>query len=194
MASLIWVVWILVVCDVFVASQQCNGEVVQFGTTGIVTDGPDPYNKNMNCSWKIQVPYGFVNLTFKAFETEKPWDKVVIYDGSTTCTEHQKDCEKLSPNANGIDGLSGKPALPFSLVSTGSSMYVVATSDDQTQYSGFYGEWNQIGKDYVYVSSPVRHCSYPFNIVLLVQRLTQTVLFLLLAIGVLVLRAVGMDR
>ena len=60
----------------------CSGATSLTSSSGTISDGPDSYGPNVQCSWLIQTGAA-VTLTFSAFATEGGYDLVKVYSGST---------------------------------------------------------------------------------------------------------------
>lgn len=92
----------------------CTGNITMTATSGTFDDGSTTtnYTNNLNCSWLIQPssPVNDITLTFSAFSTVTPGDTVFVYDGT----------DNTAPLMGSYTG----NLTPFSLTSTGASMYV----------------------------------------------------------------------
>ena len=92
----------------------CSGNITMTATSGTFDDGSTTtnYTNNLNCSWLIQPssPVNDITLTFSAFSTVTPGDTVFVYDGT----------DNTAPLMGSYTG----NLTPFSLTSTGASMYV----------------------------------------------------------------------
>jgi C1A family cysteine protease len=85
---------------------------------------PGEYGNDASCDWTITVPTGYkVNLMFDAFNTERGYDKVTVYDGEGTGSAPLKI-------------LQGKKK-PQPVKSSGNKMTVVFTSDRSVTRKGF---------------------------------------------------------
>ncbi|BHF77144.1 Bone morphoproteintic protein 1 [Sparganum proliferum] len=107
---------------------DCGGHLK--ANQGIITSPgyPREYPPNANCTWLIEVPFGFsVVLTFKSFELEGqmncPYDYVEVFDGPS----------ESSPVLLKICGLD----VPPSIQSTHNTMAVRFVTDDVYQDNGF---------------------------------------------------------
>ena len=102
----------------------------QTSATGTITDGSGNYPNNQECYQAI-VPTGAatVSLSFSAFSTESSYDKLYIYDGTSTSS---------TALMNGVSG----SALPAAVQSSGTTMLLKFVSTEpytQTQTrSGIY--------------------------------------------------------
>jgi hypothetical protein len=102
----------------------------QTSATGTITDGSGNYPNNQECYQAI-VPTGAatVSLSFSAFSTESGYDKLYIYDGTST-----------SSRPAVLNGVSG-PSLPAAVHSSGTTMLVKFYSDGSYTESGFAATW-----------------------------------------------------
>jgi hypothetical protein len=113
----------------FVAQTSCKNQklntavgvqMASFGTLGY----PSNYENNQNCDWTITVPTGQkVMLKFGAFETEYNYDKVTVYDGSSTSSKQL--------------GIYHGSTIPTMISSTGNTMLVTFKSDYSETKKGF---------------------------------------------------------
>ena len=92
--------------------------------SGVISDGIGPYANSLDCSVQLN---GFIGstytLTFDEFETQQGVDFLRVYDG-------------LSSDALLLAELSGK-ATPAPIVSTGNTLYLQFTTNDNTPAVGF---------------------------------------------------------
>ena len=92
--------------------------------SGVVSDGFGPYANSLDCGLQLQ---GFIGstytLTFDKFETEQDVDILEVYDGEST-------------DAPRVAELSGT-SMPAAITSTGRSLYLRFTSNDNAAAVGF---------------------------------------------------------
>ena len=92
--------------------------------SGVISDGIGPYASSLECGVRLN---GFIGstytLTFDEFETEQGVDFLRVYDGPSS------DAPRLAE-------LSGKTT-PTEITSTGRTMYLQFTSNDNTPAVGF---------------------------------------------------------
>eukprot|EP01100_Stratorugosa_tubuloviscum_P004803 TRINITY_DN220_c2_g1_i2.p1 TRINITY_DN220_c2_g1~~TRINITY_DN220_c2_g1_i2.p1 ORF type:complete len:396 (+),score=176.82 TRINITY_DN220_c2_g1_i2:124-1311(+) len=88
----------------------------------------DNYMHNKNCSWLIK-PHNSetITLKFTAFETEKDYDVVRIYDG-------------VSDTGNLIGSFSGN-RIPPAITSSGDSLFITFSTDQGKSGDGFTAKW-----------------------------------------------------
>eukprot|EP00951_Prasinocladus_malaysianus_P000459 scaffold3443_cov33-Prasinocladus_malaysianus.AAC.3 len=115
-----------------VEASSCSGTTYLYDASGSFTDGSytySDYTNGLSCKWLIQPNYSKIKLSFTRFATESTLDTVKIYDGSSTYST-------LLASYSGT-------SLPASVVSTGSSMLVVFTTDSTQTKTGFYATYEQ---------------------------------------------------
>lgn len=91
------------------------------------TFGCDSYGPSVTKTWTINLSEGLVQLNFVQFSTEHNYDFVTVYDGTTSSSP-----QLLRTSGNSI---------PDPILSSGSAMTVVFTSDSSVQYAGFLAEY-----------------------------------------------------
>lgn len=73
----------------FAVSVQCPAHDVRFDSTGVILSPgyPDSYPNLQMCSWSINVEKGYnITLHFEFFQTEKEYDILEVFDGSSLKT------------------------------------------------------------------------------------------------------------
>lgn len=112
----------------------CSGTAVITAPSGTISDGSgvSDYTNRTNCRWLIQ-PVGatYVTLTFSAFRTERGYDFVRIYDGTTT-------------SAPLIGSYSGD-SLPMPITANSGKMLIVFTSDSSITRAGWQASYTSDG-------------------------------------------------
>ena len=110
---------------------SCGGTTTLTSSTGSFDDGSGSgnYGSNSDCKWLIQ-PSGATSITlsFSAFDTESNFDKVEIYDGTTT-------------SATQLATYSGS-SIPASVTTTGGNMLIHFTSDNSVDKQGFSASYS----------------------------------------------------
>ena len=102
---------------------SCQPSVQYTAAEGVLTDGSGPYSANANCEWTITTtPDRHVVLTFALFSLEQGYDVLDVYDSGA------------------VMKLSG-PTLPAPIVSSGSELRVVFTSDGSVHADGFVARY-----------------------------------------------------
>jgi hypothetical protein len=107
-------------------TEQCLGRKQLTANSGIVTEGPSTYASNAQCEWLIHpvCPSACtIVLTFTTFALEAGFDFLEVYDGN-------------GPSASLIGRYTGN-AIPPAAAATSGYMYVVFTSDQDTNDDGF---------------------------------------------------------
>eukprot|EP00058_Branchiostoma_floridae_P015726 XP_002601214.1 hypothetical protein BRAFLDRAFT_81990 [Branchiostoma floridae] len=90
---------------------------------------PNNYPENLNCRYEISVtPPKVIRLTFTEFDLEDGYDRVYVYDGSTTDSAFE------------IAPLTGS-RIPDPVTSTGSSMTVKLVTDHSINMKGFQADY-----------------------------------------------------
>lgn len=115
-----------------VPASSCSSTTYLTSSSGSFTDGSSTYSdytSNLNCRWLIQPGYSRIKLSFQRFQTENNYDKVYVYDGSSTSATRLL--------------LHSGTSVPGSVVSSGSTMLVVFYSDSYTQRTGFQASYEQ---------------------------------------------------
>lgn len=107
-------------------STYCTGTTTLTTPNGTLSDGSgsNQYGNNSTCSWLIQ-PANAANITlsFTAFDTEKDYDGVIIYDGAD--------------NLSSVLGQFTGSTIPSPITSTGSSMFLEFLSDPALRKNGW---------------------------------------------------------
>lgn len=104
----------------------CSGLTTLTANNGSFSDGSGTsnYADNTNCEWLIQPTNGQpITLNFTAFDTENGFDRVLVYDGTSSA-------------ATVIGAFSGNN-IPSSVTSTSGSMYVNFVSDVSVTAAGW---------------------------------------------------------
>lgn len=104
----------------------CNGTVTKSDSTATINDGSSTSNylDNADCKWLISNSSAkSITLTFKSFSTEKNYDYVYVYDGSSTTST--------------LLGKYSGTTLPSSLTSSGNSLLIHFKSDASVNSSGW---------------------------------------------------------
>ncbi|MEI7662731.1 MAG: CARDB domain-containing protein [Bacteroidota bacterium] len=117
-----------------VPGAYCSGTTTFSANSGTFDDGSgtNNYQNVASCKWLIQPSDGGkVVLHFNEFSTEKDFDFVTVYNGSTTASPHW--------------GPYSGSSVPPSLTSTGSTMLLWFTSDSTVTYPGWSVTYNTIG-------------------------------------------------
>ncbi|KAK3515036.1 hypothetical protein QTP70_003356 [Hemibagrus guttatus] len=110
-----------------VCQVRCPDNEVLFDSTGVILSPgfPENYPNQQICSWMISVEKGYnITLHFELFQTEKEFDILEIFDGPNI----------YSPS---VAVLSGEPAVPFTLSTTGHQLLLRWSSDHGTNRKGF---------------------------------------------------------
>ncbi|MCX6121916.1 MAG: T9SS type A sorting domain-containing protein [Ignavibacteriales bacterium] len=101
--------------------------------------GLDNYDNNLDLSWLISpTDAQKIVLSFSSFRTEKNYDFVTIYDGSTT--------------ASPVLGKFSGSAIPNSIISSGGTMLVRFTSDGFVADSGWGASYYSLSGDKLFPS------------------------------------------
>lgn len=111
----------------FTSNSRClNPDLIMAPAIISSPNYPNDYPANVLCSWGISAQSGGhrLRMTFNAFDTEKDDDLVRIYDGD-------------SDKAPLIATYSGGPFKPFTVTTSGPSIYVSFYSDKYYTFSGF---------------------------------------------------------
>ncbi|XP_047200285.1 CUB and sushi domain-containing protein 3 [Hippoglossus stenolepis] len=106
---------------------QCPAHDVRYDSSGVILSPgwPESYPNLQMCSWSITVEKGYnVTITFESFHTEREFDVLEIFDGSTT-------------NSPTLATLSGDLPTPFNLTTSGHQFLVRWSSDHGTNKKGF---------------------------------------------------------
>ncbi|XP_076628821.1 cubilin [Colletes latitarsis] len=124
---------------------------------------PNKYERNLNCSWKIDAPRGNrLNLTFSHFDLEKPndcrYDYVEVKEGEYDVpkTEIAKLCDSDSP--------------PAKIHSTQHQVFVKFVTDGQWEGNGFRLEWavdgcgGHLTRPSGQITSPGYPSGYPIDV------------------------------
>jgi hypothetical protein len=110
--------------NVVVQGGVCSGQVTLSASSGTITDGPGIYVSNASCSWLINgVPNSTFRFSFSAFATERSYDFVRIYNGT-------------SASGTLVGAYSGT-AIPAAIEFVGTNAFVSFTTDGTTQSEGF---------------------------------------------------------
>jgi hypothetical protein len=114
----------------------CSGFAILTGQTGQVSDGPGNYFPNTMCSFLIDVPNSDmpVHLRFTQFDLESQWDWLKIYDGASASAP-------LIASMTDTYFTVGASSPPADVVATSGKMFLVFTTDDTTEKSGFTAEY-----------------------------------------------------
>jgi hypothetical protein len=111
---------------------SCNGQTLITSCSGTVADGSgtNNYDDFVSCTWLIQPSPAAtsITLTFTQFATEAGYDSVKVYNGSTTA----------APLLGGYTGTT----LPPTISSTGGSMLIKFTSDQNTNDAGWAANYS----------------------------------------------------
>jgi Zn-dependent metalloprotease len=130
----------------------CINNAPLTAATGTITDGSgsSQYGNNSDCSWLIQPPKAnSITLTFTAFDTEKDFDGVIIYDGA-------------NPSSKVLATYTGS-TIPSPVISTGGSMYIWFLSDESYRQNGWSANYTSktigidekiVAKDFSIVPNP----------------------------------------
>uniref|UniRef100_A0A3B3ZK64 Uncharacterized protein n=2 Tax=Periophthalmus magnuspinnatus TaxID=409849 RepID=A0A3B3ZK64_9GOBI len=106
---------------------QCPAHDVRYDSSGVILSPgwPDSYPNLQMCSWSVTVEKGYnVTITFESFHTEREFDVLEIFDGSTA-------------NSPTLATLSGDLPTPFNLTTSGHQFLVRWSSDHGTNKKGF---------------------------------------------------------
>uniref|UniRef100_A0A8C2WGD8 CUB and Sushi multiple domains 3 n=1 Tax=Cyclopterus lumpus TaxID=8103 RepID=A0A8C2WGD8_CYCLU len=106
---------------------QCPAHDVRYDSSGVILSPgwPESYPNLQMCSWSITVEKGYnVTITFESFQTEREFDVLEIFDGSTA-------------NSPTLATLSGDLPAPFNLTTSGHQFLVRWSSDHGTNKKGF---------------------------------------------------------
>ena len=104
----------------------CSGTKTVTDSTGTINDGSGTSNylDNTDCKWLISnTSAKSITLTFKSFSTEKNYDYVYVYDGSSASST--------------LLGKYSGTTLPSAVTSTGNSLFINFKSDASTTSSGW---------------------------------------------------------
>ena len=121
----------------------CTGQHILTAPEGSFEDGSGPvapYEANTSCSWLIapqmqaEDSVTSISISFSRFETEDQFDKISIYQGSST----------QDPLLGTFSGLT----LPSRLSIEGNQALVVFTSNDSIQGNGFLASYTSTVPDY----------------------------------------------
>ena len=116
----------------------CGGTFDNVQHTINTPNYPGNYGSLERCHWRIEASSGArIQLQFESFDTERTFDKLNIYDGSST-------------NSLNLGPFHGGGSTPSPKVSTGSQMYLTWSTDGSGFFSGFkinvkasfYGKYN----------------------------------------------------
>ncbi|XP_055013071.1 CUB and sushi domain-containing protein 3 [Boleophthalmus pectinirostris] len=106
---------------------QCPAHDVRYDSSGVILSPgwPESYPNLQMCSWSVTVEKGYnVTITFESFHTEREFDVLEIFDGSTA-------------NSPTLATLSGDLPTPFNLTTSGHQFLVRWSSDHGTNKKGF---------------------------------------------------------
>uniref|UniRef100_A0A671WK77 CUB and Sushi multiple domains 3 n=1 Tax=Sparus aurata TaxID=8175 RepID=A0A671WK77_SPAAU len=106
---------------------QCPAHDVRYDSSGVILSPgwPESYPNLQMCSWSVTVEKGYnVTITFESFHTEREFDVLEIFDGST-------------PNSQILATLSGDLPTPFNITTSGHQFLVRWSSDHGTNKKGF---------------------------------------------------------
>ncbi|XP_037548906.1 CUB and sushi domain-containing protein 3 [Nematolebias whitei] len=106
---------------------QCPAHDVRYDSSGVILSPgwPESYPNLQMCSWSVNVEKGYnVTITFESFHTEREFDVLEIFDGST-------------PNSPTLATLSGDLPTPFNITTSGHQFLVRWSSDHGTNKKGF---------------------------------------------------------
>ena len=129
-------------CSTLCAETTCKDTFCGFGKCPWMSKCPLMFSKPRNssdkrteCSWRIFGPTGRqVQLNFYYIILESINETLSIYDGDSESSPRLKRFKNVE-----ID-------FPFSIVSTGNSLYVKLISDPQANSKGFTAQWCNKGR------------------------------------------------
>jgi hypothetical protein len=116
-----------------VPAASCSGTTYLTSSTGGFTDGSSTsaqYTNGLDCRWLIRPGYSGIELSFSRFRTENTYDRVYVYDGSTT-------------GATVLGSFTGT-SLPSNVVSNSSSLLVRFVTDTASTSTGFYATYQKL--------------------------------------------------
>ena len=94
--------------------------------TGTVSDGDGSYSNSQACSWTISTGSA-ITLSFSQFSTERGYDYVKVYDGTS--------------NSGAVLGSFHGSSVPSAVTARSGSMFVEFTSDGSVVNPGFVATW-----------------------------------------------------
>ena len=124
----------------YIEARTCSGTSYLSSPSGSFTDGSTTssrYTNNLNCAWRISPGYSGISLSFSRFRTERNYDYVYIYDGTSTSAP-------LLATYSGVSSTLSLQSPSTAVVSTGSSMLVVFTSDHIQTDTGFAASYERV--------------------------------------------------
>jgi len=105
----------------------CSGAKELVSNGGVIASGPLDADHNMQCTWKLTVPFGKVNFKMTKINLESGFDYVKVYDGA----------DMFAPKLANFTG----DRIPDLITSSGSTLFIKFVTDADVVSRGFSATW-----------------------------------------------------